>query len=185
MPHRSRKSPTILDPRGLFVFDTRPLGRRPGAVREETRTVAVPDGLRVGLSDVPAGAAAEMAVQLESVTEGVLVTATTTVPVAGECARCLDPLALAADVTVQELYRYDLDPDDADEGDFSLDGSLLDMEQAFRDAVVLALPPSPLCSVDCPGLCARCGARLADVGVDHYHDEGGHPAWEVLRQLDR
>lgn len=184
MPHRSRKSPTNLDPRGVLVFDTRPLGRRPGAVREQDRTVPVPDGLQVGLSHVPGGSTVTVAVRLESVSEGVWVTAAAPVPVAGECARCLDPLAMTVDVAVQEMYRYDPDPDD-DEGGFVLDGSLLDLEQAFRDAVVLALPPSPLCAADCPGLCARCGARLADVGAGHHHADNGHSAWEALRRLDR
>jgi uncharacterized protein len=43
-----------------------------------------------------------------------------------------------------------------------VDGDLIDLEQAVRDAVVLALPQAPLCRDDCPGLCSQCGTRLAD-----------------------
>jgi len=48
---------------------------------------------------------------------------------------------------------------------------------------VLALPMSPLCREDCPGLCAECGARLADTGPDHRHDAAVDPRWAALQQL--
>jgi len=53
----------------------------------------------------------------------------------------------------------------------------------LRDAVVLALPMSPLCREDCPGLCAECGAPLADAGPGHRHDEATDPRWGALKQL--
>jgi hypothetical protein len=56
MPHARKKSATTLDPRGVLVFDTRALGRQPGAAREETRTIPAPDPLSVELAGVPAGA---------------------------------------------------------------------------------------------------------------------------------
>ena len=89
MPHVRRKAATTLDPRGVLVFDTRALGRQPGAAREETRTIPAPDTLRVELAGVPAGAEVEVTVRLEAVHEGVLVTGTASAPVVGECARCL------------------------------------------------------------------------------------------------
>ena len=53
---------------------------------------------------------------------------------------------------------------------YHLNGDQLDLEPAFRDAVVLALPMSPLCREDCSGLCADCGERLDDLPEDHTHD---------------
>ena len=47
---------------------------------------------------------------------------------------------------------------------------LLDLEPVLRDAVVLALPLTPLCREDCSGLCAECGERLDDLPEDHNHD---------------
>ena len=168
-----------------FVFDMRPLGRQPGSFRDETRTVPAPSGLGAGLVWVPAGADVELEVRFEAVTEGVLVTGSAIAPLAGECARCLDPLTSSAEVSFQELYRYQADPDDpGDDEDRFLDGDRLDLEPAFRDAVVLALPLSPLCREDCPGLCAECGARLADAGPLHGHDNEVDPRWGPLRQLD-
>jgi uncharacterized protein len=184
MPHARRKSPTTLDPRGVLVFSTRALGRQPGAAREEARRIPAPDNLRVELAGVPAEAEVEIAVRLEAVTEGVLVTGTATAPVVGECARCLEPLASSVEASFQELYAYEPSSAEDEEDGQVLEGDLLDLEPVFRDAVVLALPLSPLCSDDCPGLCAQCGARLAEAGPEHRHDGAVLPAWEALRQYD-
>ena len=185
MPHVRRKSATTLDPRGVLVFDTRALGRQAGAAREETRTIPAPDALRVELAEVPAGTEVELSVQLEAVHEGVLVTGTATAPVSGECARCLEPVTSSVEASFQELYQYEPSPEEADEDDeLLLEGDLLDLEPVLRDAVVLALPLSPLCSDDCTGLCPDCGVRLADAGPGHQHDDAVLPEWEALRQFN-
>ena len=61
---------------------------------------------------------------------------------------------------------------------------LLDLEPLLRDAVVLALPFQPLCEDDCPGLCAECGARLAD-DPDHAHEAAIDPRWAGLAALQQ
>jgi DUF177 domain-containing protein len=170
---------------GDFVFDMRALGRRPGEFRDERRTAAAPDGLGSGLVLVPAGADVALDLRFEAVSEGVLVTGSAVAPLTGECARCLEPLASTIEVSFQELYGYLPGPgaEEDDSEERFLDGDLLDLEPAFRDAVVLALPLSPLCRDDCPGLCAECGARLADAGPGHGHDKVD-PRWGLLAQLD-
>jgi uncharacterized protein len=55
----------------------------------------------------------------------------------------------------------------------------VDLEPAVVDAVVLGLPLQPLCSEDCPGLCAECGVRLAIAGSEHRH-EILDPRWAGL-----
>jgi uncharacterized protein len=124
--------------------------------------------------------------RFEAVSEGVLVTGSAIAPLTGECARCLDPLTSTIEVSFQELYRYLPDPgeDENDVEERFLDGDYLDLEPAFRDAVVLALPLSPLCRDDCPGLCAECGARLAEVGPDHGHGDKVDPRWGLLAKLE-
>jgi len=171
---------------GDFTFDMRALGKRPGEFRDEQRTASAPDGLGSGLVLVPAGADVALELRFEAVSEGVLVTGSAVAPLTGECARCLEPLASSIEVSFQELYRYLPDPgEDEDDGEERfLDGDHLDLEPAFRDAVVLALPLSPLCRDDCPGLCVECGARLADAGPDHGHGAKIDPRWGLLAQLD-
>jgi uncharacterized protein len=187
MSYVPSKPITHPSPRGPLVFDTRTLGRQPGSARSETRIVPAPADLQVALACVPAGADVKLTVLLEAVSEGVLVTAEAAAPVTGECARCLEPVASSVDVAFRELYE----PGDArfaEAGDDSdrhfLSGDLLDLEPAFRDAVVLALPLAPLCRADCPGLCAECGVRLADAGPGHDHESAPDPRWARLRQLD-
>jgi uncharacterized protein len=138
----------------------------------------------VELARIPAGADLELDVQLEGVTEGVLVTAMVAAPMAGECARCLEPFASATTVRFQELFaRADNAKQEDGADSYLLDGKgMLDLEPALRDAVVLDLPLSPLCDVDCPGLCPECGVRLADAEPGHGHEQRG-TMWAALKDF--
>ena len=189
----------------------RQLGRQAGSALTQTRIVPAPDDLRLELIRVPAGTDVALEVRFEAVSEGVLATGTAIAPLAGECARCLVPFSSSVTVGFQELYLYadgrhgkhdkhdkhekhdkhdryakhdehDEEEQDAEEL-YYLDGDLLDLEPAFRDAVVLALPMSPLCREDCPGLCAECGVPLADAGPGHRHEAAADPRWAALQQF--
>ncbi len=177
-----RKQQHRLDPKQPLVLDTRELGRRPGSMRELHRLAPAPPGLGiVDLIGVPTGAELELDLRLESVMEGVLVSGVVTAPVAGECGRCLDPVSDSLRVRVQELFAYD--PDEAEQDEVArMEGDLLDLEPTLRDAVVLALPLTPLCDEDCAGLCPECGERLDDLPNDHTHG-ATDPRWSALQGL--
>lgn len=150
---------------------------------------------------VPAGEPIDLDLRLEAVMDGILVTGSADFPVRGECARCLEPVTDTAIAEFQELFRYpdeadapgggaargpersDTDVGGDDTEDYYLEGDVIDLEPVVRDAVVLALPTAPLCREDCPGLCVVCGARLADTGPDHRHDDNVDPRWAALRDL--
>jgi uncharacterized protein len=153
-------------------------------MRKDSRVVPAPADLGVGLIGVPEGADVELDIRLEAVMEGVLVSGTAHAPLGGECARCLDPFTLSIDVEFQELFVYSdtRSGEEAGEDELRLEGDLIDLEPVLRDAVVLALPLSPLCRDDCPGLCTECGERLDDVGPDHHHD-AVDPRWAALQGL--
>lgn len=182
MPEDTQPTDTRLDPRDPFVLDTKALGRRPGAMRQDSRTVPAPADFGLTMIGVPEGSDIHLDLRLEAVMEGVLVSGTARVPLSGECARCLDELSSELEVDLQELYVY-LESETASEDEPRLDGELLNLEQALRDAVVLTLPLSPLCREDCPGLCAQCGVRLADAEPDHHHGESIDPRWQALQGL--
>jgi len=180
-------------PRGALVFDMRTLGRQAGSARAQQLTVPAPDDMRLELARVPVGDDLQLDLRFEAVTEGVLVTGSATAPVAGECARCLTPLASTVTASFTELYLYQhdrhdkherFDEDDEQEEALYLDGDLLDLEPVLRDAVVLALPMSPLCREDCPGLCVECGVPLADAGPGHQHEDAPDPRWAGLRNYN-
>ena len=178
MPHAKLKRSGKLDPRGPLVFDLRTLGST--SARTEHRVVPAPAELGAGMISVPAGEPMELDVQLEDVSDGVLVTAEVTAPLVGECARCLDEFSSSMQVHFQELYEAHAA--DNEEDGYVLDGDLLDLEPALRDAVVLELPLSPLCADDCQGLCSSCGVRLADAEPGHSHPGDGG-VWAVLKDL--
>ena len=174
------------DPASPWVFSTRELGRRAGAMRAFHRDVpAPPDDRRIGLDviGVPADATISLDVRLESVSEGVYVSGTASAPLSGECARCLEALTDELTVEIGELFAYPDSVTDETTDDDELPrvvGEYVDVEQTVRDAVVLALPLAPLCTDDCPGLCPDCGGRRADLGPDHGH-ETLDPRWAALR----
>jgi uncharacterized protein len=175
-----------LDPRAPLVLDTRDLPRSPGAMRAIERVVPAPEDLGLELIQVPVGAELTLTVRMESVSEGVLVSAQVHVPLTGECARCLREISDELDVSFQELYAYEhsTTDDTTDEDEVGrMQGDLIDLEPELRDAVVLALPNHPLCREDCPGLCPECGAQWDDLPADHHHRQVD-PRWAALDQLN-
>lgn len=153
-------------------------------MRTYHRDAPAPPGLGLDVIGVPEGVDLQVDVRLESVMEGVLVSGTASAEVAGECARCLDPMSDRLEVDVTELFAY---PDSATDDTTELDEvsriveDLVDLEPLLRDAVILALPQVPLCREDCPGLCPECGGKRADLDPDHRH-ETMDPRWAVLKQ---
>jgi len=182
--HRNSRS----DDASPWIVSTRELGRRPGTMRALHRTAPAPAGeLAIGISGVigvPDGSDVEMDLTLESVTEGVYLSGTATVALAGECSRCLEPLRAELEVPLGELYAY---PDSATEETTDSDEiprlveERIDLTQLVRDAVVTDLPMAPLCRDDCPGLCSGCGERWADLAPDHGH-ETLDPRWAALQE---
>jgi uncharacterized protein len=146
--------------------------------------VPAPPDLGIEVLGVPEGSPVELDLRLEAVVEGVLVSGQARAELEGECVRCLEPISDEVEVRFQELFCYedqDVDPDEELEVSM-LQDDLVDLEPLLREAVVLALPFQPLCQDDCPGLCAECGARLAD-DPDHGHDAPVDPRWAALADL--
>jgi uncharacterized metal-binding protein YceD (DUF177 family) len=163
-------------------IDLRELGRRAGSMQQIERTVPTPADWRVEMIGVPAGAQATLRLRLESVMEGVLVSGDVEMPLAGTCARCLEPFEDTLELDVQELYAYAGSTTEATSEEDEvrrIQGDILDLEPLLRDTVVLALPIAPVCTPDCAGLCVDCGQRLDDLPVDHAH-EVLDPRWAGL-----
>ena len=183
-PHRSRAAST--DARrpaaNPWTVDLRELGRRAGSMQEIDRTLPAPDGWKVEMIGVPAAAPVHLHLRLESVMEGVLVTGELDVPVAGSCARCLEPFEDSLELDVQELYAYAGSTTEATSEEDEvrrIEGDFLDLAPLARDTVVLNLPLAPVCDEDCSGLCVDCGQRLDDLPPDHTH-EVIDPRWAGL-----
>lgn len=96
--------------------------------------------------------------------KGVLVTASFPVRVPAVCSRCLREFEAPVALDMREEFlpvtatHAPLAPG---EEAFAITGGLeLDLGEAMRQYVVLALPLKPLCQPDCAGLCPRCGGNL-------------------------
>lgn len=91
----------------IYQFNTYELPRRAGEMREYNLDIEVPESVGVPLVAVPAGDIIELDMRLESVTEGILLSADLYAVAKGECIRCLDPLEIVIDRKIQELYQYE------------------------------------------------------------------------------
>lgn len=179
-----------------FLLNTHDLPRRAGEMKEYELDITAPERIGVPLIAVPEGDIIEVDARLESVTEGVLVTAEIYAVAKGECIRCLDPVEMVVEKTVRELYRYeptndrgrkkrreDEDIDLEAEDELQMEGEVVDLELPIIDAIILDLPVNPLCSEDCLGLCQECGQKWAELPEDHAH-EVIDARWAGLGKLD-
>jgi uncharacterized protein len=169
-----------------FKLNTYELARRAGEMKEYELDIVVKEKFGVDLIAVPTGEVIEVDARLESVTEGVLLSANVYAVAIGECIRCLDPVEIVVERKIQELYNYeptnergkkrknskeDLTTEDLDVADeFMMEGDILDLETPIRDAILLSLPINPLCHQDCLGLCPECGGKWAELADDHAHE---------------
>ena len=179
----------------VYKLNTHELARRAGEMKIYELDITVPEKVGVDLISIPVGEVIEVDARLESVTEGILLTAQIFAVAKGECIRCLDPVEVEIERKVQELYYYaqkaersrgkkseeDLELDV--EVELMMDGDIMDLESPIRDAIVLALPINPLCGDDCQGLCPECGAKWADLPAEHAH-QSIDARWASLAGLD-
>lgn len=105
----------------------------------------------------------------------------------GDCRRCLEPVSGEFDVAVQEVFTDQSGDRPTDEDLLPLQGERVDLEPVIREAVLLALPLSPLCARGCRGPAPEdyptdsVEARIADE-----EDAGSarDPRWAALDALD-
>ena len=81
--------------------------------------------------------------------------------VRGSCRRCLTPLTLPLDEEVGVMFSADPESqEDPDVYPLAPTASAIDLGQAVREELALAVEAFPLCREDCKGLCPKCGADL-------------------------
>src|SRR5262245_25531996 len=169
--------------RSPLVINISRLGRRPGSMMTFSETVPSPSRIGLDLIGIDEGAPLQLDLRIESVSEGVLVSGAVSAPTAGECARCLTPIAGEVEIDLTELFAYpDSATDETTESDEvgRVAGDTVDLEQPVIDAIGLALPFSPLCGPDCAGLCPDCGVPLASLEGEAepgHHHEQIDPRW--------
>jgi uncharacterized protein len=157
------------------VYD---LMHRPGEMRESTLDIASPTKMGEGLTAVREGSPVDIDLKIESLHDGLLVSAHVSATAEGECSRCLKPIAQSVEVDFAELFAYSED----EAFDYQVQDDHVDLEPVVRDAVVLSLPFQPVCRPDCPGLDPETGERVEDL-ADYHPREVLDPRWSALSQL--
>lgn len=161
-----------------YTVHVRDLIRRPGEMREHELEIPVTEQLGEGIVAVRAGSTLDASVRVESVHEGILVSAEVRGDADGECSRCLIDISVPVDVEFQELFAYSSD----EAFDYEVHDDHVDLEPLVRDTVVLSLPFQPVCRPDCPGLDPVTGERLADL-PEIEPEIPTDPRWSALAGL--
>ncbi len=80
--------------------------------------------------------------------------------VTATCRRCLASTPRQIDVQVNLVFTEDQDTDDPSEYVVQDKTDVLDLREAIREELILALEAYVLCREDCKGLCPSCGTDL-------------------------
>ncbi len=97
------------------------------------------------------------------------------------CRRCLAPVTTSVQVPVNVLFAEDAGIDDPAVYPIPPRTRELDLSDAVREELILALPEYVLCSEDCRGICAGCGADLNTARCTCRHEPDAR--WGVLETL--
>jgi len=150
-----------------------------------------------------AAGAAHVRGRLTKLGRSVLLQSHFTVPLEGQCKRCLKKVRLdePIDLTLTYVPREgpapeqprrpardrgepeqaaSFDPETVDEELYS--GKTIDLAPALREQILLAVPPSPVCDEACKGLCPTCGKDLnaGDCGCEKTTID---PRWAALKSI--
>ena len=106
------------------------------------------------------------------------------------CSRCLNLFGCPLTLNIEEEYLPTVDVVSGallslseEPGCFTIDERhILDLTEAIRQYVLLAIPMKPLCREDCAGLCLHCGRNL-NLGPCNCIPQGTEPYWSELSEL--
>jgi uncharacterized protein len=131
-------------------------------------------------------------VRLMRTNRSILVKGTLDTEVELTCSRCLGRFECPLKVSIEEEYFPTADvntgaavPVPDEPGSFTIDENhILDLTEAVRQYVLLAVPMKPLCKESCAGLCPVCGRNL-NQGPCGCPPPEADPRWAELRKLKK
>ena len=123
--------------------------------------------------------------EAQQVIHDVLVQGTVEGTVAHECRRCLEPVTVHVAENLSLFFRDGIPEQEAEaEEVYALpDRGDLDLSQALREQLTLAVPRFVLCREDCRGLCPTCGTNLNESTCDCVVEEVDD-RWAALRRIN-
>lgn len=82
------------------------------------------------------------------------------------CGRCLEEYAQPIEIPFELVYKSshetaDVEESSSEEEDFLIyEGNIIDLTDAVRESLLMAVPMKALCKEECRGICAQCGSNL-------------------------
>ncbi len=96
--------------------------------------------------------------------EGFLVRGDLSLEVELKCSRCLKPLNITLETSIEEEFLHN-PKDDFDEEFWDeqplVEGNEIDTTSLIEESLLVSIPMKPICQEDCLGLCPGCGSLLA------------------------
>lgn len=151
-------------------------------------TIDIENPIRVEAHDVKGN------VKITRITQDLLVQGNVSAQVDAVCGRCLDEFRLPVSGTLEEQYEPTVDietghsirraeDEEVDDTAFEINQNHeIDLTEPVRQALLVAMPISPVCREDCAGLCPNCGANLND-GPHSCQTETVDNRWAALSEL--
>ena len=104
------------------------------------------------------------------------------------CDRCLDAIDGVLEFGVEKTVSTEAPPEGAEDDPVYdevvfVNESALDIDPALTEEIALRLPTYHLCSEDCPGLCPKCGKKLAEGGCECKNEKEIDPRLKILQKL--
>jgi len=122
--------------------------------------------------------------------DGLLLTARVQARLHLSCFRCLAEFDSDQEIEVDLIVRRrdvggpsDDRVVDSTANEVWIEGPELDLGTLLAQELLLEVPMKPLCSEDCPGLCARCGALKGSDRCTCKEEDEVDPRWKVLAKL--
>lgn len=113
--------------------------------------------------------------------QGVLLQAEFHARIELECVRCLLDFEQTLKIDFTELYAFS-QRYVTDSGLIMPETGIIDLEPVLREYILLEIPISPLCRLDCKGLCPICGNNLNE-STCYHEDDTGDPRLASLKSL--
>jgi uncharacterized protein len=101
-----------------------------------------------------------------------------------ECVRCLTDFEQALKINFTELYAFS-QRYVTDSGLLMPETGIIDLNPVLREYAALEIPISPLCKLDCKGLCPICGNNLNESACYHEADSGDPRLASLKSLLDK
>jgi uncharacterized protein len=114
----------------------------------------------------------------------VIARGTVSTVLARACRRCLKESTERLDVDVAIVWSDDIElrGDDGAIRELPAGQDTIDVGEAVREELILAVPAYYECEPDCRGLCPQCGMNLNEQSCDCSTEERD-PRWDALRKL--